>query len=361
MLGREGTKRLETGRLILRRFSGKDEDGFLHDLIGDREVTRYLPLCEVTPEQARRLLRHWIETYDGEPSSLYQWAVELRATGELIGTIGATVLSEEDAVAEIGYFYARRFWGKGYATEALREALRYLLLEAGFHRVEARHAAEHAASGRVLRKAGMLPEGRLRRNYRCSLGYCDSCLYGILRSDMAPETPNHRNDGPPIHIRRAREDDYESIASLEEEVYALHLRGRPDLFRADYRFTREDYGALLTDHDTAVLAACADESGDIVAICILKRLDRAGTVFNPFVTLYIDDFCVAEKWRGQGIGRLILGSVREQAKKMNAKNIELNVWNFNDKAVAFYNAMGFAVQRERLELPLDQKNGASVI
>ena len=86
---------------------------------------------------------------------------------ELIGCVG---LAEADGEVELGYWFARRHWGKGYATEATRAVLR-LARVLGHRTIVAGHFIDNPASGAVLRKAGFAPTGRLVRRFSLSRGY----------------------------------------------------------------------------------------------------------------------------------------------------------------------------------------------
>lgn len=110
------------------------------------------------------------------------FAVTDGATAELIGAIGL-VLRLEHARAELGYWIGQPFWGRGYATEAVREVLRYGFGSLGLHRIHACHFARNPASGRVMAKAGMRREGISRAHVRRFDRFEDLVQYGILREE----------------------------------------------------------------------------------------------------------------------------------------------------------------------------------
>ena len=74
----------------------------------------------------------------------------------------------------------------GYATEALRKVIEYLLLECEFHLVEAHHAGYNPASGRVMQKAGMKKDAELReRRLDKNTGkYTTQVYYSILKEEL---------------------------------------------------------------------------------------------------------------------------------------------------------------------------------
>ena len=176
-----GTVRLETERLILRRFTPQDAQGVFDGWTGDvvcasRCSWRVHPGVEYT----REIVEHWMDEYE---DSAYNWLVEVKDTHELIGNISTVSIQRKHATCEIGYCYGSRFWGQGYATEALRRVLAFLLDECRFHVVEARHVASNPASGRVMQKAGMnldavLPERRYNAEREV---FEDMLVYSIKR------------------------------------------------------------------------------------------------------------------------------------------------------------------------------------
>ncbi|MPM54177.1 putative ribosomal N-acetyltransferase YdaF [bioreactor metagenome] len=95
--------------------------------------------------------------------SLYAWAIT--ADGKAIGSIG--VFRKENIhsrTAEMGYYVAEPFWGKGACTFAAREACDYVFRNTDILRIFADPFAYNAASCQVLEKAGFQFEGILRKN-----------------------------------------------------------------------------------------------------------------------------------------------------------------------------------------------------
>ncbi|MDG6080314.1 N-acetyltransferase [Erythrobacter litoralis] len=85
------------------------------------------------------------------------------------GVIGSAGFGSSDGETEIGYWIARRFWGRGFATEAAR-ALVSLAPLLGHSRLVAGHFADNPASGKVLRKIGFRPTGRRSQRYSAGRG-----------------------------------------------------------------------------------------------------------------------------------------------------------------------------------------------
>jgi RimJ/RimL family protein N-acetyltransferase len=104
-----------------------------------------------------------------------------------IGVIGSAGLGENEGEPEIGYWIARDFWGQGFATEAAAAVLR-IARTLGHRRLTAGHFIDNPASGRVLRKLGFEPTGRIAKRHSCARGeLVDSVEYALdLGADADP-------------------------------------------------------------------------------------------------------------------------------------------------------------------------------
>ncbi|MCM1307303.1 MAG: GNAT family N-acetyltransferase [Butyrivibrio sp.] len=178
----KGTVRLETQRLILRRFVGEDALPMYENRASDPEVTEFLTWPpHVSAELTGALLAEWIKAYDD--ASCYNRAIELKEIGQPIGGISVVKPDESICAAEIGYCMGKAWWGAGIMPEALKAVIAFLFEEAELNRIAATHDARNPKSGRVMEKAGMRTEGVLRSGGRNNRGICDSVVHAILRSD----------------------------------------------------------------------------------------------------------------------------------------------------------------------------------
>ncbi|MGC5015439.1 GNAT family N-acetyltransferase [Streptosporangium sp. DT93] len=148
-----------TGRLVLRRWRAEDLEP-MAAIDGDPEVMRFIGDGSVrTGQETAATLAFMEQGWDERGFGLF--AVELRETGELAGWTGLAIpafLPEVLPAVEIGWRLGRRFWGRGIATEAAREALRFGFAEAGLDRVVSICHVDHSASARVMTKLGMRQE-----------------------------------------------------------------------------------------------------------------------------------------------------------------------------------------------------------
>jgi RimJ/RimL family protein N-acetyltransferase len=165
---------LRTERLLLRMFREEDFEEYAL-MVADAEVTRYLgegkPLARGDAwRQIAFVLGHW------QLRGYGLWAVEEASTGRLAGRIGF-LYPEGWPDFELGWTLAREFWGRGYATEGARRALRYAFEELGREHVISLIRPDNAPSVRVAERLGESLEGRVE------LFGSDALVYGISRAD----------------------------------------------------------------------------------------------------------------------------------------------------------------------------------
>ena len=172
---------LETDRLILRKVRRSDADD-LFAYARDPEVSRHvLWTAHQSKADSRYFLSQLRRQYRmGWPPT---FGIEEKATGRLVGTIGFMQVSSEHACAEVGYSPSRDCWNRGLMTEALDAVLRYAFTTLALNRVEAMHETDNPASGRVMEKNGMRPEGVFRSRIYNKTHYSDVRVWAILRED----------------------------------------------------------------------------------------------------------------------------------------------------------------------------------
>lgn len=184
-----GTQRIETDRLILRRFRVSDAEDMYNNWAKDPIVSKFLswqPHKKIN--ETKKLLRKWNRAYRNR--KVYNWAIELKEIGQVIGSISVV----KDKVSwyngkraivekEIGYSIGHNWWGKGIVTEALKAVIYFLFTITDTTRITAKHNTQNPASGKVMQKAGMHYEGTLRESHTSNYGIEDNCVYSILRKE----------------------------------------------------------------------------------------------------------------------------------------------------------------------------------
>jgi RimJ/RimL family protein N-acetyltransferase len=148
----------ETHRLLLRQWQPKDYSAFAA-LNADPEVMRYFP-APLTTDQSDAIANLCQQLID-----LFGWgfwAVELKSSGEFIGFCGLHVPSDPLPFApcvEIGWRFARPFWGQGYATEAATAAMQTGFDQLQFEELVSFTTAENQRSVAVMQRLAMQPAG----------------------------------------------------------------------------------------------------------------------------------------------------------------------------------------------------------
>ena len=172
---------LETERLILRPLRMSDARD-MYAYARDPEVSRHvLWSAHTSIFETRAFLRSAIRQYRrGEPGS---FAIEHKADGRMIGTVGYMWVSGEYRSAEVGYSLSREYWNRGIMTEALRAVVAFGFDKMNLNRIEAQHETDNPASGRVMAHVGMRYEGTLRQRLKNKGRFVDVAVYAILRAD----------------------------------------------------------------------------------------------------------------------------------------------------------------------------------
>lgn len=344
-----GTQRIETHRLVLRPFTVGDAQDMFDNWASDPEVTKFLTWPTHTGvEVSRAVLTDWVSRYPDK--NFYNWAIEWKETGRVIGNIAVVKLNEAAEAADMGYCLGRAWWGRGIMPEALRAVTDFLFDIVGLNRVAACHDVKNPKSGRVMAKAGMKPEGILRGGGKNNLGICDEAWCAITRGDREPE--KEKKAPVQVTVRFAEDKDLERVNELRKQVNDLHVAGKPEVFKPGFGDELRDYIHVIRDDPNKQIIV-AEIGGKICGFAVLNHIDRPE---NPFMFerdfLDVDEFGVDEACRRQGAAAAMIRFIREYAKEKGFRRLELNMWEFNRGALAFYEAAGFRTYRRYMEILL---------
>lgn len=165
---------LTTDRLLLRPFVEDDVEPYFA-LMQDPDVVRYIgdrrvPTLQETWRSVAALIGHWVLRGYG------QWAIVERASDELVGRSG--IINPIDWPGpEVGYMLGKRWWGRGYATEAAAAAMSWGFTTIGFDRLISLIDPANGASIAVATRLGETPAGETE------LWGNRVLVYGIDRAD----------------------------------------------------------------------------------------------------------------------------------------------------------------------------------
>ena len=112
------------------------------------------------------------------------YAVTDAVTSVLMGAVGLTIMPQH-ARGELGYWVGVPYWNRGYCTEASRALVELGFSQLALHRIQARHLTRNPASGRVMQKLGMHPEGVNRDAILKNDRFEDLAVYAILANEWA--------------------------------------------------------------------------------------------------------------------------------------------------------------------------------
>jgi ribosomal-protein-alanine N-acetyltransferase len=175
---------LRSERLTLREFVPDDWEA-VHRYATLPDVFRYQPWGPNTPADSRSFVAEIMASARVEPRARFALAVTGVGSGSFFGTAEINVRNRDQRAAEIAYVLHPDYWGQGLATEAANLLVAYGFGELGLHRIFATCDPRNVASAKVLRKAGMTYEGRMRAVMLIRDGWRDSDLFSILEHEFS--------------------------------------------------------------------------------------------------------------------------------------------------------------------------------
>lgn len=166
---------LSTNRLVLRQFRNADSSD-LFVLRSNPDIMRFIPRPLATSEQEATLL---IQSFNEgiRTNEMITWAITLRDTDEVIGTIGFVRMNKENYRAEVGYLLRPDYHGTGVMQEALIAVVNYGFRTLNLHSIEAIVDPENVASAKLLERCGFQQEGHFKENKYFNGRFFDSVYY----------------------------------------------------------------------------------------------------------------------------------------------------------------------------------------
>ncbi len=158
-------------------------------------------------------------------------------------------------------------------------------------------------------------------------------------------------------IRKARSSDYETISLFLRDIAELHRKGRPDIFKKDARkFSEKEFLDMLEDETKPVFVAGDDDADSkkiyAHAFCQIREHPERSVAYKRR-SLFLDDLYVDPSVRGSGVGGMIIDFLKSYGRSTGCYNLELNVWEFNQGAITFYEKQGMHTQSRQMEIILN--------
>lgn len=143
-------REIDTERLKLRMIKRDDAQDIFNNWASDPEVTRYLTWnAHEDISDTYSILDYWLSEYKNE--NCYRYGIERKEDGELLGMIDVVGYHRGNPV--IGYCIGKKYWNKGYMTEALRAVVERLIAD-GYSEIVVEAVEENIGSNRVILKNG---------------------------------------------------------------------------------------------------------------------------------------------------------------------------------------------------------------
>ncbi|MDE6621809.1 MAG: GNAT family N-acetyltransferase [Lachnospiraceae bacterium] len=156
-------------------------------------------------------------------------------------------------------------------------------------------------------------------------------------------------------VRYAKREELESVNKIRKQVNEVHVKGRPDIFREDgWQFIEPFVYTRFDEENSGVIVAASED--EIVGFVVVQYIVRPESPFNKEREYFhIEELGVNKNHRQKGIATAMIDFVKEDAKKRGFKRIELDMWEFNDGALAFYESVGLKTFRRYMESYVETK------
>lgn len=172
--------RLETDRLIVRRFRPDDLDSFVA-YRADPDVARFQSWENFTRAEGVQFIAEMARQHPDTPGEWFQFAVELKANSAMIGDCALHAFADRRDEAEIGFTLAPAYRGRGYAREAVAGLLDYAFNALRKSRIEALTDVRNAKSIGVLERLGFVRDAAMREPVEFKGEICSEFLYLLFR------------------------------------------------------------------------------------------------------------------------------------------------------------------------------------
>ena len=147
--------KLETERLILRRYNESDIDAF-YEILHDDRLQNYISFPDLTKDEELEYIRKCMD--EVEDSKYEKWAIIKKENNETIGNISVNTINKKHNYCNVGYVIRYDYWGNGYAGESLKVVSDYLL-DSGYYLVECSCNELNIQSSKTMIKAGFNKDG----------------------------------------------------------------------------------------------------------------------------------------------------------------------------------------------------------
>ena len=150
-------------------------------------------------------------------------------------------------------------------------------------------------------------------------------------------------------IRYSKRTELASVNNIRKQVNDVHVNGRSDIFREDgWQFIEPFIYTRFDAENGGVIVATIEDK--IVGFAVVQYIIKPETPFGKERKYYhVEEFGVDENHRRKGIATAIIDFAKKDAKRRGFRRIELDMYEFNDGVLAFYESVGFKTFRRYME------------
>lgn len=150
-------------------------------------------------------------------------------------------------------------------------------------------------------------------------------------------------------LELARTEDRSTVNLLAAQVHQLHVQWRPDIYEyADELWPQARFDDAISNRQLFV----AKIDGSVVGYVLVKIRDYDFPGHVKRTVLLVDELCVDEAKRNQGIGTEMMVDVRAIARAFGCTDLQLGVYPQNNEALAFYQKCGFRIRSIDMQMKL---------
>ncbi len=154
-----------------------------------------------------------------------------------------------------------------------------------------------------------------------------------------------------LTVRPAQRKDIPAINIIRKEVNELHSSGRPDIFKPGFCGELQNFALSFIDDENKGLLVYDD--GDIKGFAMFTMVVKPESAYTlPRRFIHIEEFGVSSKYKRMGVGTALIEQIALFGKQRDFTKIELDVWEFNDEAIEFYEKLGYKPFRRFMELDI---------
>lgn len=150
-------------------------------------------------------------------------------------------------------------------------------------------------------------------------------------------------------VRFAAKQELSLVNELRKQVHDVHGKGRPDIFQSEVgEELQESVYQAWESEKSDVIVAIREEK--VCGFAVVEYIEKPCSPYTLERKYYhVKEFGVDEKYRRQGIGTELISFIKEQVKERKFERMELDMWEFNESALRFYESVGFRTYRRYME------------